>query len=110
MRIVIALMLVPLLAGCALVTKPADTITIERQQFLQAYARVRVVYDRAADIARRACAAGQWPRAECDKAATLHGQARKIAAEIDAKIAVPDSRMDWERILKLLELAVDILA
>ncbi len=96
-------------AGCAAFTRPTNTITIERQDFVNAYARVKVLYWRAADIASRGCASGQWSPADCRKAAELHSQAKKLVTEIDAKLAVPESEIDWARIMKILELAVDIL-
>lgn len=96
-------------AGCGVLTKPSGAITIERQDFVNAYARVKVLYWRAADIASRACAGGHWAPAECAKAAELHSQAKKLVTEIDAKLAVPESEIDWARIMRILELAVDIL-
>jgi len=68
-----------------------------------------VLYARAVTLAERACSTGQWPRAECAKAAQLHEQAKRLGSEVEAKLATPESEVDWGRVMKLLELALDIV-
>ena len=108
-RLFAAMLMVGLLSGCGVFTKPTDTTTIERQQAINAWARAKILYGRAVALAERACASGQWSPAECEKAAQLHQQAKKLGAEVEAKLATPESEVDWSRVMKLLELAIDIL-
>ena len=53
--------------------------------------------------------AGLRPPAECAKAAQLHEQAKRLGAEVEAKLATPEAEIQWDRVMKLLELALDIL-
>ena len=109
-RLVAGLMLAAVLgSGCAIFTKPTNTITVERQDFINAWARAKVIYGKAFRLASRACAQGAWPEDECRKAAALHEQAKRVALEIEAKIATPESELDWKVILKVLEFAADIV-
>jgi len=43
------------------------------------------------------------------KAAQLHEQAKRLGAEVEAKLATPEAEGDWSRVMKLLEIAMDIL-
>ena len=108
-RVLVALLAVGLLSGCAIFTKPSAVTTIERQEAVNAWARAKVLYGRAVVMAERACSTGQWPPAECAKAAQLHEQAKRLGAEVEAKLATPEAEVDWSRVMKLLELALDIL-
>ena len=96
-------------SGCAIFTKPSETTTIERQAAINAWARAKILYGRAVVLAERACATGQWPPAECTKAVRLHEQAKRLGAEVEAKLATPEAEVDWSRVMKLLELALDIV-
>lgn len=105
--IVMALLFPFLLDGCALVTKPATTISIERQQFVNAYARARILYGTVAERMTRMCAQGRIEREECARMASVHEQAKRLDTEIQAKLDTPESEVDWPRVMKLLELALD---
>jgi len=108
-RLLAGVLVVGLLSGCAIFTKPSAVTTIERQQAINAWARAKVLYARAITLVERACATGQWPPAECAKAAQLHEQAKRLGAEVEAKLATPEAEIQWDRVMKLLELALDIL-
>jgi len=108
-RLLAGILVVGLLSGCAIFSKPSETTTIERQQAINAWARAKVLYGRAVVLAERACATGQWSPAECTKAAQLHEQAKRLGSEVEAKLATPESEVDWSRVMKLLEFALDIL-
>ena len=101
-------LLILLTPACALITTPADTVTVERQQFLNAYARASILYAQVAQRMTAFCAAGQIDRQECARMATVHEQAKALDAEIRAKLAVPESDVDWSRVMRLLELALDL--
>ena len=94
--------------ACGLLTRPSDRITVERQQFLNAYARASVLYANVAERMTRFCAAGTIDRQECARMAAVHEQAKALDAEIRAKLAVPESEVDWARIMRLLELALEL--
>ena len=108
-RALAGVLMIGLLSGCAIFTTHSETTTIERQQAINAWARAKVLYGRAVVLAERACATSQWSPAECAKAAQLHEQAKRLGAEIEAKLATPESEIDWARVMKLLELALDIV-
>ena len=108
-RALAGVLMIGLLSGCAIFTTHSETTTIERQQAINAWARAKVLYARALTLAERACATGQWSQAECAKAAQLHEQAKRIGSEVEAKLATPEAEVDWSRVMRLLELALDIL-
>ena len=97
-----------LLTGCALVTRPASTISVQRQQFVNAFARARVLYATVAERMTHLCAQGKIEREECARMAGVHKQAKALDAEIQAKLAVPESEIAWDRVMRLLELALDL--
>ena len=108
-RLLGAMLVVSLLSGCGIFSKPSAVTTIERQEAINAWARAKVLYGRAVVLAERACATGQWSPVECAKAAQLHEQAKRLGAEVEAKLATPEAEVDWSRVMKLLEIAMDIL-
>ena len=97
-----------LLAGCAPLVRPASIISVERQKFINAYSRARVLYGTVAERMTRMCAQGKIEREECARMASVHEQAKALDAEIQAKLDTPESEVDWPRVMKLLELALDL--
>lgn len=95
-----------LLAGCAVFTRPATTISVERQKFVNAYARARVLYQHLASRMEALCQSQKLAQETCAKAEAINQQAKMLDAEIRAQLDVPESEVDWERIMRLLELAV----
>ena len=106
-RVLLALVLI-VATGCGILTKPAERISVERQQFLNSYARARVLYATVAERMTRLCAQQRIELAECARMASVHEQAKALDAEIQAKLAVPESEVDWGRIMRLLELALEL--
>lgn len=106
MRGIALALVLALVTGCGFFTKPAETISVERQQFLNSYARAQILYATVAGRMTRLCAAGQIERQECARMAAIHEQAKALDAEIRAKLAVPESEVQWDRIMQLLELAL----
>jgi hypothetical protein len=96
------LALLPLLSGCALTksafTNPTGIITVERQEFLDTYAKIKAIYLMAVDQVARGCQAGQFPEDFCLKAANVHQEAKALDLAVQAKIAVPESKLDWATI------------
>jgi hypothetical protein len=95
--------------GCALVTRPSDQISVERQKFINAYARVRVLYSALADGVARECESGRRTREDCAAKAAIHHEAKQLDAEIQAKIDTPESEVDWDRVMKVLELGLSLV-
>ena len=97
------------LGGCALFTKPADTISVERQKFINAYARARILYAAIAEGIAQECSTGIRRREDCAVKAALHHEAKQLDTEIRAKIDTPETEVDWTRVMRLLELALEIV-
>ena len=109
-----ALILVVTLAvsGCAslkaMFTEPTGVITIPRQDFVDTWALVTVLAQDFFAEADRACAAGAWPPVTCAKLPGAKAQAKALAVAVRAKIAVPESRVDWAAIKELLGVLVSL--
>src|SRR3990167_850223 len=106
-RALIFVLLLTVVSGCAIV-RQSDQITVERQKFINAYARARILYAAVAERMTQFCATGRIDAAECGRMAALNQQAKVVDAEIRAKIDTPDTEVDWTLVMKLLELAVGI--
>jgi hypothetical protein len=100
------------LGGCALLkeafTEPTGVITIERQDFIDTWALVTVLADDLFLEADRACAARAWPVVTCDKLPAAKAQAKAVGVAVRAKIAVPESRIDWGAVKELLGVLVSL--
>ena len=95
-----------LLAGCALFTQPTGVITIERQQFINTYAVTKVLYTRLRTQAQAACERGEF---DCTELAQVDREVRQLNATIEAKIAVPESEIDWAVVMALLKTLVGLV-
>jgi len=98
--------------GCALLksafTEPTGVVTIERQEFIDTFALVSVLTEDFFKEADRACAAKAWPDATCANVPTAKGKAKALGVAIRAKIAVPESRIDWGAVKELLGVLVSL--
>lgn len=111
---------VSLLAGCTVATdagqavkdtftNPTGTITFSRQEFIDAYATARQLYVTIRDRVAAACQAGQIPGPRCADLAQVEREAKALDFAVRAKIAVPETMLDWEMIGKVLEFAVKMV-
>ena len=107
-RVLLALVLI-VATGCGILTKPAERISVERQQFLNSYARARVLYQHLHARIEALCQVDRLNRETCAKAAAIDQQARALDAEIRAKIDTPESEVDWPRVMQLLEFALGLV-
>ena len=105
------------LSGCALFksafTEPTGVITIERQEFIDTFALVSVLTEDFFKEADRACAHSgttqrAWPAATCANVPTAKAKAKALGVAIRAKIAVPESRIDWGAVKELLGVLVSL--
>ncbi|HAM41127.1 MAG TPA: hypothetical protein DCP69_07255 [Candidatus Omnitrophica bacterium] len=107
MRRLLAILLVAgLLSGCAamkgIFTEPTGQITMERQEFIDAWALVQVLGEDFFALADAACADRTWPADRCRKLPEAKRQAAAIVVGVRAKLAVPESRVDWGTVMKFL--------
>lgn len=105
-RLLSTLILATVLAttpGCALVhsvfTNPTGRITIDRQEFINTYAVVKVLYQRM----RANFKGSPQELLEIDR------EARALSVQIEAKIAVPESEIDWAVVAKLLGALISLV-
>ena len=111
------------LPGCALLkgafTEPTGVITIERQDFIDTFAVVSVLTEDFFKEADRACEvrlyvpggareARAWPDATCANVPAAKAKAKALGVAIRAKIAVPESRIDWGAVKELLGVLVSL--
>lgn len=119
---VVALLVVALvgLSGCAatksLFTKPTGKITIDRQEFVNTYAVVKVLYRRLYEQARASCEQHAKAKTEdmmlawnCEALPGFHAQARALDVQIQAKLEVAESELDWAVVVGLLKALVSLV-
>ena len=90
-------------------------ITIPRQDFVNTWAVTKVLYSRLRAQAERYCQTR--PPAEalrldtlnCGELPEIDREARALAVSVDAKIAVPESEIDWATVKELLSLLVGLV-
>ena len=113
MAILLAGILALLLSGCTIAhdafTNPTGNITIPRAQFIGTYARARQLYIEIRDRAFAACRAGQLPPQQCGELGALDQEAKRLDFEVKAKLAVPETELDWQMIEKVLGFAVKLV-
>ncbi len=105
------------LPGCAatksLFTNPTGLITIERAQFLSTYATIKVLYKRLRAQAAAACVENALPRKldqiDCAELAAIDRKVKALDIQIQAKIEVPESEIDWAVVKDLLGAIVGLV-
>lgn len=97
------------LAGCSVITKPTGNITIPRQSFVDAYALAKTIYLRADAKVEALCQAELMSPERCTAAADARVAAKRLDLEIEKKLAVPESEIDWAVIIRMLEFAAGVV-
>lgn len=101
------------LSGCTTVketfTNPTGTITIPRQDFIDAYARARELYVVIHAQAVEGCRQRIISEVRCQGIAEVHEQAKQFDFEVRAKIAIPETTLDWQMITKVISFAVKLV-
>lgn len=91
------------LTGCAatkaVFTNPTGNITIERQEFINTYAVVKVLYKQL-----RANFQGTP-----EELAAIDQRAKALDIQIQAKIEVPESEIDWAVVKEMLSVLVGLV-
>lgn len=117
----LALLLALSLSGCTFVkdifTNPTGKITIERQEFINSYAVIKVLYKRLYAQALVSCEQhAKGAKAEdmmvawnCEALPGFHAQARALSVQIEAKIEVPESEIDWAVVNGMLKALVSLV-
>ena len=105
-----------LLAGCGTVhgafTRETGVITIPRQDFINSWAVVKVLYKQLRAEAETYCLAKPTPEARGSCLGNLHSldtNAKVLALQVDAKIEVPESEIDWKVVKEFLGLLVGLV-
>jgi len=113
-RLVLAVALV-LVTGCAtahdVFTNPTGNITVPRQEFINSYAVVKVLWKQLRENAELACAsAPQGQVSACfGKLHDIDTRAKVLAIQIEAKILVPESQIDWGVVTGLLSAIIGLI-
>ena len=105
------------LPGCAatksLFTNPTGQITIERAQFLSTYATIKVLYKRLRAQAASVCVENALPRKldqiDCAELAAIDRKVKALDIQIQAKIEVPESEIDWAVVKDILGAIVGLV-
>lgn len=107
------LALVGYLSGCTLVhdvfTNPTGSVTIPRQRFIDTYATARQLYVTIRAGVEAMCLEGKLLPTQCARAVEVDQEARQLDFAIKAKLAVPESEIDWAMIEKVLGFAVKLV-
>lgn len=110
---VAGLALVGSLSGCTIakefMTEPTGRVTIDRQEFIDFYATTKVLYRRMYEHVDALCAKGEAPERTCQRLPILHEEIRALDVRIQAKIEVPESRIDWNNVAKLLGVLIGMV-
>ncbi len=93
------------LSGCTAFMQPTGTITIERQEFINTYAVVRVLYTRMREQAQAACERGEI---DCQQLVEIDKTVKHLNTSIEAKIAVPESEIDWAVVRSFLGVLIGL--
>ena len=108
------------LSGCAatksLFTNPTGQITIDRQKFINTFAVVKVLYKRMHAQAVASCEQHAKAKTEdmmlawnCQQLPAFHAEVQALAVQIEAKIEVPESEIDWAVVTGMLKALVSLV-
>ena len=107
-----------LLVGCGgknlakdVFTNPTGHITIPRQDFINSYALIKVLWKDIRHNSELACVRGPEEQvAAClTRLREIDAQAKQLAYQIEAKVAVPESEIDWAVVMGLLKAIVGLV-
>jgi hypothetical protein len=110
--LLVATIVILLFTGCAGVqtpfTKPTGVITIPRQDFINTYASLKVLTESLVADAERGCSTKVLDAQFCTALPGMIGELKQIDNTIQAKIAVPESEINWDTIAKLIGVLVSL--
>ncbi len=118
MRLGALVVAVLLLSGCATgqlahdtFTNPTGNITVPRQEFINSYAVVKVLWKSLRENAELACTTAPAGKVgPCfDKLHEIDARAKVLAIQIEAKIAVPESEIDWAVVTGILSAIIGLV-
>jgi hypothetical protein len=96
------------LAGCALFTRPAPTVKIDRGTFALTYADLKAVQAAMAIRITDACTLGKLDRDTCLYFVRVNDQLGMLDTQIRRAIADPATEVDWQAITDTLRLVVGV--
>lgn len=86
-------------------TKPTGTLTIPRQQFVNTWTAVTVIFDAGLANAKAQCKAGCVTKERCARIPEIETEASAARLAVEVKLRNPEAEIDWANIEKLLTLA-----
>jgi len=98
-----------LLTGCSVVTKPTGVVTIPRQDFVNSFALAKAIYLKGAERVQALCVAELLSPQRCQAARETDEAAKRLDLEVQAKLLVPESEINWDVILRMLELTAKVV-
>lgn len=98
-----------LLSGCTIAseyfTEPTGRVCVDRQQFIDDYAVLKVLYKMLREDAQARCERGERT---CDDLPLVDAQAKAISIRVQAKIEVPESELDKAAIKDLIKALISL--
>lgn len=98
-----------LFTGCSVFTRPTDTITIPRQDFINAYGLAKAIYLRHAAQVADQCRVGALPLDYCQRAQAAAQEAKRLDLEVEAKLLTPEKEVNWAAVMKMLEFTAGLV-
>lgn len=102
-----------MLSSCSLAhsvfTNPSGRITIDRQDFINTYAIVKVLYKHMLVNLEELCASSIKPPEQCVQLPLIKQKAHELNLKIEAKIEVPESEIDWGTVKELLSALISLV-
>lgn len=109
----LALVLLAVLGCSATIKNPlvveTGRVTLDRQEFVDAWERTRTIYGRIVPLARERCRTGCLTAKECAAAKAAHEEFKRLDLEAETIIRNPEVRPNWELYRKALEAAAGIV-
>ena len=94
----------PVLQAVPFVTKETGQLTIERQEFIDTWASVQVLFDAMLQNEKTGCAGPCRVPARCAQIPDVEAQGKVIKLTVEAKIRNPEAKVDWANVAKILGL------
>ena len=95
----------PVVAAVPFVTKETGRLTIERQEFVDTWASVQVLFDGYVEQNKKLCAQVACRDAvRCALLPDVEAQGKVIKMTVEAKLRNPEATIDWQNVAKILGL------
>lgn len=96
------------LSGCALFSKPADTVSFQRGQAWQTYSDMRVTYSALKLKIEQACKTGKLDAETCAPLPRIHEEMLRIDKRVMGALANPAVEVDWAAVAEAIGVIVKL--